>query len=185
MRRRMANTSSDWLSDDSRTRDICRSDYSTENTCDADQARDEQDVEGHEDLVKQIISQQLVFDRLSLDVIRALLQERQLIRDKNHGDIMERITEISGHISGCENQRYSEHARERQDGLMKVKNRLEEDIRQEDVLLWQDTWRLRQELVGAVRKHKGSELRDELLFKGHDEDKEEHHTKDSGRVQST
>ena len=115
------------------------------------------------DLVQLISGQQLKFDCLSKDTVRQLLYERQKIRDKNRSGIMGQITDVSGEISCCENLRYNPDARERGLRLAKLKIDLESEARDQDVLLWRDTFELRRALIDTEKRYESTKLRTGLV----------------------
>jgi len=114
------------------------------------------------DLVTTITDQQLKFDYLSMDVLRRLLKERIMIRDKHRKAIMGRITDVSGEIDCCYNINSPDSLKQRS-ALEKTKLDLEKQARDEDLLLWRDAVELRRELVIASRKYEGTNSRTELL----------------------
>jgi hypothetical protein len=114
------------------------------------------------DLVTTITGQQLKFDYLSVDVLRRLLEERILIRDKHRKDIMGRVTDLSGDIYGCYLLKTPDSFK-KMAALEKTKLDLEKQARDEDLLLWRDAVELRRELVIASRKYEGTSSRTELL----------------------
>lgn len=124
------------------------------------------------DLVQQITGQQIKFNYLSLETIIQLLNERQQLRDKNHGGIMDQITDVSGEISCCENFRYNQEAKKRELSLAKSKDNLERELRDQDVTFWRDTVELRRELIDAEKRYQSSKLRTGLVSNSnHDENK--------------
>jgi len=123
-------------------------------------------------LVELLTGQQLKFNHRSLETIRQLLYERQHIRDKNHGGIMDQITDVSGEISCCGNFRYNQEAKKRELSLAKLKDNLERELRDQDITLWRDTFELRRELIDAEKRYQSSKLRTGLVSKlDHDENK--------------
>jgi len=131
----------------------------------------------------QILDQEREFKDRSESLILQLLQERQILKDKNRHRIVGEIEDVSVDISCCNNQPYSEEARERKPKLVKLKADLEQQLRKENIDLWRDTEELRIALLDAQRKNQSSQLRSQIMAPSHNaEHKEEDNTMDSGHM---
>ena len=133
-------------------------------------------------LVDAVTSQQIRFDEFSVEVVRQLLEERQLLRDENRRGIMEEITEVSGKVSCWDNLRYAPDASREKSRLEKTKTDLEDKLRKEDLMLWKDVALLRRDLIEAERKCEATKLRAGLISRSEDEHKEEQDPVGTGDV---
>jgi len=114
------------------------------------------------DLLKNLTGQQLKFDYFSEDVLKQLLNERVIIRDRNRSAIQRRLTDVSGDIYGAYVLKTPDGEKRRQ-GLERTKMDLEKQLRDEDVTLWRDTLEIRRELIVASKKYAGSQFRQGLM----------------------
>jgi hypothetical protein len=115
-----------------------------------------------DDILGRMTSQQLKFDSFSADILRQLLQERVLIRDRSRSSILGRITDLSGDIYGASQLRTPDGDRQKQ-GLEKTKMDLERELRETDERLWKDTAEIREKLVMADKRVNGTYLRSSLF----------------------
>jgi hypothetical protein len=115
-----------------------------------------------DDILSRMTSQQLRFDAFSADILRQLLQERVLIRDRNRSSILGRISDVSSDIYGASQLRTPDTDRQKQ-GLEKTKMDLERELRETDERLWKDTAELREKLVMADKRVNGTYLRSSLF----------------------
>ena len=114
------------------------------------------------DMLKTLAGQQLKFDYFSEDVLKQLLKERVIIRDKNRSAIQSQLSDLSGEIYGACRLKTPDGDKRRQ-GLERTRMDLEKQLRDEDVTLWRDSVELRRELILASKKYAGSQFRQGLM----------------------
>lgn len=113
-------------------------------------------------VVEALAGERLRFQFLSREQIKYLLASRKQLRDKNHMEIMSKITDISGKLSGCLRTYMGLLAPELSRtimGLERIKNDLESDLRQEDLIFWKDTTDLYRALLEAEQEYRASRRR--------------------------
>jgi len=111
-----------------------------------------------ENLVRNLTDQQLRFSYFSADVLRQLLAERVILRDRNRSSILGRLGDVSGEIYGVSHLQTPDADKQKQ-SLEKTRHDLERQLREEDTTLWRDTVELRRELVLATKQYDSTQLR--------------------------
>lgn len=117
---------------------------------------------GPDNMLAALTSQQLKFNYFSKDVLRQLLEERVIIRNRNRSSILGRLSNISGEIYGASLLRTPDADKQKQ-SLEKTRMDLERQLGEEDVTLWRDSLELRRELILADKTYAGTQFRQGLM----------------------
>jgi len=139
-------------------------------------------------LVQTITSQKLDFDFQAFDVVRMLIQERLVLRDRNRRQLLEMISETTGKISCCRVPYCLDPQLERKaEQLESLRMNLERQLLMEDVSLWKDTTSLRQIVIDAERQYQSTALRTSLVAGNHDHgtNQEDQDTMGAGNMPGT
>ena len=115
-----------------------------------------------DNMLATLTGQQLKFNYFSKDVLRQLLEERVIIRNRNRSSILGRLTDVSGEIYTASLLRTPEADKQRQ-ALEKTRMDLERQLGEEDVTLWRDSLELRRELILADKTYAGTQFRQGLM----------------------
>jgi len=140
-----------------------RSNYATDVPADATMpAPYPSESQRPETVVQALASERLRFRYLNRGEVKYLLESRQKLRDRNHSEIMGRISDVTGQASCWRNLGLRENANQLMT-LEKMKADLEGELRQEEVSFWKDTLDLRKQWIEVEQQYRASKRRADLF----------------------